>query len=270
MPNIANSIGKTLYTVISSVCFAILVYFVGTAIIKKLSKLFSKSKISEKLDPTLRIFLSSVLKMGLYILLFISIVNILGVPTTSIIGVISAATLALGMAMQGALSNFAGGLMLMIFRPFKIGDYIDAVQVSGTVEEVSLFYTIIATTDNKIITVPNGTLMNSNVTNYSKEPIRRVDLKFTTSRDENIDNVESILRQAIQKEDRILTDNSHPSFARLTSCNAQGLEFTVRVWTQNKTYWDVYFDMTKNIADSFRENNIKAPLYKIVQGADIK
>ena len=149
------------------IILALLVLIIGNILIKSILKMLAKNKIFEKAEGTVRTFMLSFVKIGLYIVLVISIIGIMGVPMASVVAVLASAGVAVGLALQGALSNLAGGIMLMIFKPFRLGDYVSAAGVEGVVKEVTLFYTVLLTVDNKRITVPNGSLMNANVTDFS-------------------------------------------------------------------------------------------------------
>ena len=153
----------------------LLTYVIGSYVIKQVVKLLSKSRLLRDAEGTVRTFAVSFVRIALYVILFIMIVGIMGVPMASIITVLASAGVAIGMAMQGALGNIAGGIVLMVFKPFKLGDYISNGEVEGTVRELNLFYTVVVTVDNKRITVPNGTMMNASITDYSSEKFRRVD-----------------------------------------------------------------------------------------------
>ena len=166
------------------IILALLVLIIGNILIKSVLKFLGKSKMMDKIEGTVRTFILSFLKAGLYAILAISIIGIMGVPMASVVAVLASAGVAIGLALQGALSNLAGGIMLMIFKPFHQGDYVSAAGVEGVVKEVTLFYTVILTLDNKRITVPNGSLMNANITDYSAEELRRVDLQFACAKSE--------------------------------------------------------------------------------------
>ena len=164
---------------------ALLVLLIGNALIKSALKMLAKSKLLDKAEGTVRTFTLSFVKIGLYVILVISIIGIMGVPMASVVTVLASAGVAVGLALQGALSNLAGGIMLMLFKPFQLGDYVSAAGVEGVVKEVTLFYTVILTLDNKRITVPNGSLMNANITDFSSEELRRVDLTFACAKSES-------------------------------------------------------------------------------------
>ena len=178
--------GGAVMSIISSavltLVFAAIVFVVGKFLIGKFLGLLEKSKAMGKLEGEVRTFTLSFVKIALYVLLLICVIGILGVPMASVVTVLASAGVAIGLALQGALSNLAGGIMLMVFKPFKLGDYVDAAGVSGVVKEVTLFYTVIMTLDNKRITVPNGSLMNTNVVDYSSAELRRVDLTFSCAK----------------------------------------------------------------------------------------
>ena len=165
-----------------NIVLAIVVLIVGHFLIKWIMKVLRKLKGFEKLDQTMTRFVLNFIKWLLYVMLIVGVIGILGVPMAQVIAVLASAGVAVGLALQGALSNLAGGILLMILRPFNVGDYVDAAGASGVVHSINLFYTVITTIDNKRITVPNGSLMNSNVTDYTAEPLRRVDLVFSCAK----------------------------------------------------------------------------------------
>lgn len=245
--------------------FALVVLLVGHLLIRWVLKLLAGSKGMEKVDGTVRTFALNAAKMGLYVLLIISVIAIMGVPMASIVTALASAGVAIGLALQGALSNLAGGIMLMIFRPFSQGDWVDAAGVSGTVKEVTLFYTVIVSGDNKRITVPNGTLMNANVVDYSSEEFRRVDLTFACAKSEAPAKVKAIIESALVHE-RILEEPALP-MVRLNGATADGMEFIARVWVKNEDYWDVYFDLTQKITEALAEAGVQAPALRVLTEA---
>lgn len=236
---------------------AIVVLIVGIKLIGALTKWIKKSPKLDKIDNSLRSFLVSFSKIALYIILIITVAMILGIPATSFITILASCGVAVGLALQGSLSNFAGGIMILLFKPFKVGDYIEASGESGTVEEISVVYTVLLTPDNKRITIPNGSLTNSVIENYSAEKTRRVDLKFTTSYDADIDTVKSILTKVAENHPLALKDPA--PFVRLSEHSDSALTYTVRIWCKNEDYWDVYFDTTEKVKKSFDENGIEIP-----------
>jgi small conductance mechanosensitive channel len=170
---------------------------------------------------------------------------------------------AIGLALQGALSNLAGGIMLLVFKPFQLGDFVEAAGVSGVVKEVTLFYTVILTVDNKRVTVPNGSLMNANVTDYSSEEFRRVDLTFACAKSESPARVQELMQQVMAGNEKVLSQPAAP-FARLSGGTNEAMEFTVRAWCKSADYWDVYFDLTQKITETLGGAGIQAPAARIV------
>ena len=246
----------------SKILLALVVFIIGRIIIGKLLKVISASKLGSKSDPTVRSFLMNFLKILLYVILVVSIVGILGIPMASIVTVLASAGVAVGLALQGALGNLAGGIMLLIFRPFNVGDYIEAGGVEGVVKEITLFYTVITTIDNKIITIPNGTLMNANVTNYTSEPKRRVDLVFSCGKGEDVAKIQDVMVKVMEADP--LIDKDPAPFARLSGGTNEAMEFTVRAWTDTGKYWDAYFNLTQEITEALGREGVKAPGVRIV------
>lgn len=236
---------------------ALLVLFVGSRLIKFVKKWLKNSPKLEKLDMGVRTFLSSFLGITLYIILFVSIAMILGIPTTSFITALASCGVAIGLALQGALSNLAGGIMILVFKPFKIGDYIQTASTSGTVSNITIIYTVLKTPDNKTITIPNGTLTNSVVENYSTSEERRVDLVFTVGYDSDMEKVKEILLTAANSHEKVFKDPA--PFARLSKHADSALEFTLRSWCKAEDYWDVNFDLLETVKKEFDENNISIP-----------
>lgn len=236
---------------------AVVVLFVGLKLIKWFKKWIKTSVKLSKVDDGVRSFVSSFGGITLYIVLFITIAMILGIPTTSFITALASCGVAIGLAMQGFLGNFAGGLMILIFKPFKVGDFIETVDASGTVREITVVYTVLSTPDNKVITIPNGTLTNSTIQNYSSVENRRVDLDFNVSYDSDIEQVKSILMDVLNSHPEVLKDPE--PFARLSSHSDSALTYTVRAWCKNEKYWDVRFDIVESVKNEFDKNNIKIP-----------
>lgn len=235
----------------------IVLVIVGLKAIKWLKKWIRTSPKLDKVDSSLRSFAVSFVSVVLYAILFITVLMILGVPATSFVAVLTTCAAAIGLALQGSLSNFAGGIMILLFKPFKVGDYIEAAGESGTVSEISVVYTELLTVDNKRITIPNGTLTNSVIENYSSEKLRRVDLTFNTSYDCDIEKVKEIIGKVIEAHPMALK-NPEP-FVRLSAHNESALTYTVRIWCKNADYWDVNFDTIENVKKAFDENGITIP-----------
>jgi len=236
---------------------AILVFVIGTLLIKLLMKILRKKKIGKHGDPTVHRFVLNLVKTALYIVLAVTVVAILGVPMASMVALIASAGVAIGLALQGSLSNLAGGIMILLFKPFKVGDYIEAAGETGTVNEISVMYTEILTLDNKRITIPNGSITNSVIENYSSEATRRVDLTFNTAYSNDVEKVKEVIMGVVEKHPAAL--KTPAPFVRLSGHKESSLEYTVRIWCNSADYWDVYFDTMENVKKAFDENNIQIP-----------
>ena len=236
---------------------AILVLVIGVIAIKAVIKMLRKKKLGKHEDPTIHRFVLNLVKTALYVLLFVTVISILGVPMASMVAVIASAGLAVGLALQGSLSNLAGGIMILIFRPFKLNDYIDASGFSGTVVDIGIFYTTLLTPDNKAITIPNGTLMNDNVINYSAHKTRRLELVFDTAYGTDVEKVKAILLEEAGKHECALKDPA--PFARLAEQGDHGLIFKLRVWVNSADYWTLNFDLLEAITARLEAEGIEIP-----------
>lgn len=236
-------------------CLLILV--IGNLLIKLLLKFFPNGKKFDKMDRTVRVFLHHLIKIALNILLVVSIVAIIGVPMASVITVIASAGAAIALALQGSLSNLAGGFMLLLFRPFRIDDFIETQGVSGIVIDVGFFYTTIRTGDNKHIMLPNGGLTNSTVINYSREENRRVDIDFSIAYESDCDKAIKIINDVITSHELVLKDPAH--FVRMTEMTDSAVKITARAWCKNSDYWTVKFDIGDKVKASFAQNGISIP-----------
>lgn len=249
-------------TVVGKVLLAIVVWFVGKFIVNKILGLVGKIKVLDKIEPNTRTFVLSALKWLLYVILVVSIVAILGVPMASVITVLGTAGAAIALSLQGSLSNLAGGIMLVIFRPFKVGDFVEASGVTGTVKEITLFYTVLNTVDNCRINVPNGALMNANIVDYSAEETRRVDLSFASAKSEDPKKIQDLMLEVMGQNEKVLKDPA--PFARLSGGTNEAMQFTARAWCKTEDYWDVYFDLTQAITEKLGENGVQAPAVRVI------
>ncbi len=236
---------------------AILVLIIGLWIIGRVVKLINAALAKGDTDTTLAKFLGSLASVILKALLFISVASMVGIETTSFIAILGAAGLAVGLALQGSLSNFAGGVLILLFRPYKVGDFIDAQGVSGTVTEIQIFNTVINTPDNKRIIVPNGAISNGIITNFSAEQKRRVDFVFGIGYDDDIAKAKGILQRIFSEDDRIHKDPE--PFVVVSELADSSVNFTCRVWVDASDYWGVYFDATENVKLVFDQENISIP-----------
>lgn len=236
---------------------AIFIFIIGHKLIKWFKKRVSRPTKADQSDLSARLFIASFSGIALYVMLCITIAMVLGIPTTSFITAIASCGVAIGLAMQGFLSNFAGGIMILIFKPFKVGDYIDAAEVQGTVTEITVVYTILKTPDNKIITIPNGNLTNSVIENYSTADARRVELILSTSYDSDIEKVKGILADIVKSHPLVLSEPL--PITRLFEHGESSLNFTVKAWCKTEDYWDVRFDLVEQIKQAFDKNGIEIP-----------
>lgn len=237
---------------------AVIVFVVGRMIINLLNKLVKNILIKRNFDPSVKSFVSSLVNVTLTILLIISIVGALGVQTTSFAALLASAGVAVGMALSGNLSNFAGGLIVLLFKPYKVGDFIDYQGQSGTVREIQMFHTILKTTDNKVIYIPNGSLSSGVIVNYSNQQTRRIDWVFGVDYGTDYDHVKQVLETILAKETRILQEPDKP-FIALTALADSSVNILVRVWVKSEDYWSVYFDMNKTVYEVFNKESINFP-----------
>lgn len=240
-----------------SIIGAIIIYVVGRLIIKFLSHLLAKILEKRKLEISVQTFMKSLVNLLLNLILAFAIFAKLGVETTSFAALLASAGVAIGMALSGNLSNFAGGLIILVFKPFKVGDYIDGPGASGTVKEIQIFHTILTTTDNRIIYVPNGSMSSNVVTNYSKQETRRAEWTFGVEYGEDFEHVKAVLEQIIEADPRILKDPA--PFIGLGALADSSVNITVRVWTKSADYWGVYYDMNKTVYATFNKEGIGFP-----------
>ncbi|RLD42093.1 MAG: mechanosensitive ion channel family protein [Bacteroidetes bacterium] len=236
---------------------AIVVLLIGLWIIKAITNKVKKTMEKKDTDASLRSFLLSILGLTLKILLFISVLSMLGIEMTSFIAILAMAGLAIGMALSGTLQNFAGGVMILIFKPFKVGDFIDAQGYMGTVKEIQIFITILKTPDNKTVIIPNGGLSTGALTNFSTEPTRRVDWSFGIAYGDDYDVAKSMVLKLIKADKRIMT-NPEP-FIALGEMADSSVNITVRVWVNAADYWGVHFDMNELFYKNTDKHGLSIP-----------
>ena len=234
-----------------------LVIFVGFKLISWLISVIEK-RSSGKIDAGAKSFIISFISIALKVILIVSGAAILGVPMTAMVTVLGSAGLAIGLALQGSLSNIAGGVIILIFKPFKVGDYISAASLSGTVLSVSIFYTTIVTPDNKKIVIPNGTISNGSIENYSAMDKRRVDIEFTAAYETEISKVKEVIAGVLADTPLISSEPSAP-FVGLLRQDASAMVYVVRTWCKTEDYWTVYFELQEKMKKAFDENNISIP-----------
>ena len=252
-----DSIRPILVDAGSKILFALAVFILGRLLIRFILRLLEKGKLLNRASGEVKSFTLSFVRIALNVILVVSVIGILGVPMSSVITVLASAGVAVGLALQGALSNLAGGIMLMIFKPFHVGDYVESSGASGTVKEITLFYTVFITADGKRVSVPNGSLMNANVVNFSSEPLRRVDVPFPCARQEDPARVRALIEKVMADNELVLKDPA-PVVAQ-EPFGEEAMNFTARCWCRNKDYWTVYYGLTRAIGDAITQAGVAQP-----------
>jgi len=245
------------YQIVPTLVYALLFYFVGKFIVNKLVKGFSRLLDARDANPSLNIFLVGLVKAVLYVSLFIGIATILGVPMSSFLAILGAAGLAIGLALQGSLSNFAGGVLILLFKPFKVGDVIEGQGNTGKVTKIDILYTHLNTFDNKEVVIPNGNLANSEVVNMTSQPTRRVDLKVGVAYSTDLKRAREVILDILKSDERVHADPEPVVF--LNNFGDSSLDLVIRAWTDTDNLWPVYFDSMEKIKSGFDTNEIEIP-----------
>ena len=240
---------------------AIVVFLLGRWVIKLIKKWMANGLMSRHGDATLHGFLSNLVSVVLYFFLIMAIVGILGINTSSLVALLASAGLAVGMSLGGTLQNFAGGVLIIMFRPFKVGDFIAAQGMEGKVSEIQIFNTHLLTMDNKEVILPNGALATGVMTNYSKQKTRRVDWVYSISYGDDYDKAKAVLRGLCDKDERIL--KSPEPFIELGKLNDSSVDITMRVWVNVADYWAVFFSMNEKVYKAFAEEKLNIPFPQI-------
>jgi len=257
MENLTDTIMEWLTLYGWKIVGAIAIFIIGRIVIGIITGFIRRVMKKSNADETLVKFLVSLTRIALLVILIIVVLNQLGVQTTSFVAILGAAGLAIGFALQGSLANFAAGVMLIVFRPFKAGDYVEAGGTAGVVEAINIFNTIMKTPDNKRIFVPNGGVIGGNITNYSAEDKRRVDLVFGIGYDDDIKKAKETLERLVQEDSRILKDPA-PTVA-VSELADSSVNFVVRPWVMSGDYWPVMFDLTEAVKLTFDKEGISIP-----------
>ncbi|MBQ4509083.1 MAG: mechanosensitive ion channel [Clostridia bacterium] len=248
---------KAMVEFIIRILVAIAFLFIGSKVAKVISRRIVKSKGMMRLNKTIRTFLGHVIAICLYIVVAIVTIMILGLELSAFSAALASAGLAIGLALQGGLSNIAGGVMVVAFKPFEVGDYVEAAGVGGTVTDIGIFYTTLTTPDNKKVVIPNGTVSNAVVTNYSAHDTRRIDFDFTIAYTADIDVAKKVLYACAQADERILTDPA--ANVMITSHNDSSIGIKLRVWVKSEDYWDVNFAIIEQVKRSFDQFGVEIP-----------
>ena len=255
--NLWNQLSELMSSFGISLFIALFILVIGRQVVKILIKVISSALERSNTEDTVRIFVTNLLNTLLMIVVFIAAINQLGIQTTSIIAVLGAAGLAIGLALQGSLSNFAAGILIVIYRPYKVGDYIQADNHLGTVDDIQIFSTVLKTPDNKLVIVPNSSIMNGSIVNFSNQDKRRVDIIASCSYEDDIDKVKSVLADILSKDDRILSEPK-PRIA-VSELADSSVNLIVRPWVKNSDYIDVYYSLLEEIKKRFDQEGISIP-----------
>lgn len=255
--DVIKTIATGAIEVIFKILIALAIYFIGRWLIKRLLKGLREIFDRRHIELSLRTFLLSLIRITLYIFLVLITVNVLGINTTSLIAIFASAGLAIGMALSGTLQNFAGGVMVLLLKPYQVGDYIEAQGQQGTVKEIQLFHTILNTVDNKRIIIPNGGISTGIVNNYSKEATRRVDWTFSIAYGDDYDAAKALLSDLLDKDDRVLKDPAY--LVALNQLADSSVNIVVRAWTPTAEYWNLFFDMNEKVYKLFPQHGLHIP-----------
>ena len=234
------------------------IWFVGRWVLKHIVKLLVRIMENHIDNVSVRTFLISLVDVVMMILLILMIVGVLGIDTSSFIAIFASAGVAIGMALSGTLQNFAGGVMILLFRPYKVGDFIEAQGVSGTVKQIQIFNTIVHTGDNKVILLPNGPVSTGIINNYSRAPKRRLDMIFSISYGNDFEKAKAVLQRLIAEDSRVLNDPAEP-LIELAELGASSIDITVRMWCNQADYWAIKYSLNKKVYEVFPKEGLEFP-----------
>lgn len=236
----------------------LLIWFIGRWVARRAVNIVKKLMEARNVNVSIRTFVGSLVDVVTMIVLIIMIISVLGIDTSSFIAIFASAGVAIGMALSGTLQNFAGGVMILLFRPFKVGDFIEAQGVSGTVREIQIFNTVVHTGDNKVILLPNGPVSTGIINNYSREEIRRVDFTYSISYGDDFEKAKKVLLELIAEDPRILDQPAAP-FVELGALAASSIDITVRLWCKQQDYWGIHFDLNRKVYETFPKKGLNFP-----------
>lgn len=239
------------------IVFGLLILWLGFKIIERLLKGLNKFFDKRNIDVTLVSFLDGFIRISLKLFLILIVMNYVGLSTSGVIALIGSAGLAVGLALQGSLANFAGGVIILLIRPFNVGDFIEGAGETGKIEKIGIFYTHMLSVDNKQTLIPNGTLVNGIITNYTSQDMRRVDLTFSVAYEEDVRRVKTILYSIVDNEELILRDPE--PFVGVSEHADSSVNFIVKAWTKTDDYWPVYYGLLEKVKIRFDEENISIP-----------
>ena len=243
------------------IVFGLVVLFIFFKVINRVTKRIEKGLRKKEVDLTISTVAISTSRKALKILAIICFIGYIGIETSSIAAAIASAGIAVGLALQGSLSNFAGGVIILIMRPYRIGDYVQIGGEEGTVEKIELFYTYLATTDNKVIVIPNASASNDTIVNYSQKDTRRVDLVFQIAYENDFEKAKTIIEDCAKQTGYLLQDKS--LFVRVSAHNSSSIDIKAKMWVKSSDYWPMYHDMLENVKKAFDQNDITIPYQQI-------
>ena len=241
----------------AKIAIALAIYFIGRWLIGRFVKVVNKICDKRGVEVSLQRFFNNMIKVVFYICLVLTVVGVLGIDTTSLIAMFASASLAIGMALSGTMQNFAGGVMILLLRPYRIGDYVEAQGQAGTIKEISLFNTVITTVDNKIIYVPNSTISTGIINNYSQAATRRVDWNITISYGDDVEVARRVLLQIMSEDKRVKQDPAPVVY--LTSLGSDAVNISARAWVDNADYWGVFFELNERIYNELPKHGLHFP-----------
>ncbi len=257
-----DKLAETAYNLALKVLLAVAIYIVGRWIIRKLKRICIRIFEKKEIDPSLKTFLISLINIALTIVLIITIISVLGIETSSFVALFASAGVAIGMALSGTLQNFAGGVMVLLFKPYRVGDVIEAQGYSGTVKEILIFNTILNTFDNKAIIIPNGSLATGIINNFSKESIRRIEWTFGIAYGDDFQKAREVIMELLKQDSRIKTEPAEP-FVALSNLGTNSVNIVVRVWVDSPDFWPVYYRLNESVYTAFEKAGLNLPLPKM-------
>lgn len=266
--NITENFHKILNSLVSggmelakNILLAIIAFYLGKILIRFVMRLVKNIMSRRRIDETVSKFVANILKISMQVALFIAVIGILGVKTSSIMGLIAATGFGIGLALSGTMQNFANGILLLVFRPYEVGDYIEVNDMCGTVKAIQIFHTILTTNDNKVIYIPNGTMGTATTINHNQQDTRRIDWTVNMNYAEDLDKFRAIFDEIMASEPTVLPDPHYE--IRIDTLSDTAVKVILRCWVNTKDYWELYYSVNKKIYSMLRKNNIDMPIPRV-------
>ncbi len=266
--NITENFHKILNSLVSggmelakNILLAIIAFYLGKILIRFVMRLVKNIMSRRRIDETVSKFVANILKISMQVALFIAVIGILGVKTSSIMGLIAATGFGIGLALSGTMQNFANGILLLVFRPYEVGDYIEVNDMCGTVKAIQIFHTILTTNDNKVIYIPNGTMGTATTINHNQQDTRRIDWTVNMNYAEDLDKFRAIFDEIMASEPTVLPDPHYE--IRIDTLSDTAVKVILRCWVNTKDYWELYYSVNKKIYSMLRQNNIDMPIPRV-------